>query len=62
MISIAGFIIGGRRPVIALSVMNGYETEVRESFNGVFAHGRVRALSRPRIDDPAALPIAATPD
>jgi len=55
MILIAGFIIGVAALVIALSVMNGYETEVRESFIGVFAHGRVRAYLDRGIDDPAAL-------
>jgi lipoprotein-releasing system permease protein len=41
-IAVMGLVIGVAALVIALSVMNGYETEVRSSFIGVFSHARVR--------------------
>ncbi|MBN1543599.1 ABC transporter permease [candidate division KSB1 bacterium] len=52
LISAAGFVIGVAALVVALSIMNGYETEVRDSFIGVFAHGRLRAYLDRGIQNP----------
>ena len=55
LIAIAGMIIGVLALVIALSVMNGYESEVRSNFIGVFAHGRVRAYLDRGVSKPDEL-------
>lgn len=55
-IAVMGLVIGVAALVIALSVMNGYETEVRSSFIRVFSHARVRTyLDRGLSNYPAVI-------
>lgn len=54
-IAVAGVVIGVAALVIALSIMNGYETQVRSNFINVFAHARVRAYLNRGIENHNAL-------
>ncbi len=54
-ISIAGVIIGVAALIIILSVMNGYENEVRSRLIGVGAHVKVRTYHHQGIDNYKAL-------
>ncbi len=54
-IAVAGVVIGVAALVIALSVMNGYETEVRSNFIDVFAHARVRAYLNRGVENHPSL-------
>ncbi|MBN1479811.1 FtsX-like permease family protein [candidate division KSB1 bacterium] len=50
-ISIAGVTIGVAALIIVLSVMNGFESEVRSRFIGVDAHVKVRTFHDKGVDD-----------
>ncbi|MDZ7316405.1 MAG: ABC transporter permease [candidate division KSB1 bacterium] len=54
-ISILGVTIGVAALIIVLSVMNGFESEVRSRFIGVDAHVKVRTFNDRGIEDPAAI-------
>ncbi len=54
-ISIAGVVIGVAALIIVLSVMNGFETEVRSRFIGVDAHLHVRTFHDRGVDNYQAL-------
>lgn len=51
-ISIAGVMIGVAALIIVLSVMNGFESEVRSRFIGVDAHVKVRTFHDKGVDEP----------
>lgn len=51
-ISIAGVTIGVAALIIVLSVMNGFESEVRSRFIGVDAHVKVRTFHDKGVDEP----------
>ena len=54
-ISVAGVMIGVAALIIVLSVMNGFESEVRSRFIGVDAHVKVRTFNDRGIEDAAAI-------
>ncbi|MDZ7370167.1 MAG: ABC transporter permease [candidate division KSB1 bacterium] len=54
-ISILGVMIGVAALIIVLSVMNGFESEVRSRFIGVDAHVKVRTFNDRGIEDAAAI-------
>jgi lipoprotein-releasing system permease protein len=54
-ISVLGVMIGVAALIIVLSVMNGFESEVRSRFIGVSAHVQVSALQDQGIEDYPAL-------
>ncbi len=54
-ISVAGVMIGVAALIIVLSVMNGFESEVRSRFIGVDAHVKVRTFNDRGIEDPEAI-------
>jgi lipoprotein-releasing system permease protein len=54
-ISIAGVTIGVAALIIVLSVMNGFESEVRSRFIGVDAHVKVRTFHDKGVDEPEQL-------
>jgi len=54
-ISVAGVVIGVAALIIVLSVMNGFETEVRSRFIGVDAHVHVRTFHDRGVENHKAL-------